>query len=116
MADETDGDVVVAFDYEGERYRLANDEMTAAERLAWRQTFGMPYLAMLTQGLDIDFAAGVIWIIKRRSNPRLRFSDIAEKLTWKDTRLVINGRPVDEDDQDNTEEVDEADPTESVGS
>lgn len=107
-----DADVSLAFDFEGQRYELSQRDMTASERLAWRQTLGMPFLAMLMQGLDVDVVAGVIWIIKRRSDPRLAFTDIADKLRWDDFDIVRVG----DDGSDDAEVVDDADPTESAGS
>lgn len=104
-------DLSLAFDFEGQRYELSQRDMTASERLAWRQTLGVPFPAMMMQGLDVDVIAGVIWIIKRRSDPRLAFTDIADKLRWDDFDIVRVG-----DEGEATEAVDAADPTESAGS
>lgn len=82
-----DQDAMLQFEFNGETLVMRQSEITGIDSRDFRAELGFGIAGIFndpTRFTDVDSVAGIIWIIKRRKNPRLKFEEIAEKVTLAD--------------------------------
>lgn len=92
-------DAMLELEFNGEKLILRQSEITGIDSRDFRAELGFGVTGMFQADgrfLDVDSVAGVIWLIKRRTNPRLKFVDIAAKVTFADLNNI--GEAIEDDD------------------
>lgn len=89
---------------DGEEFRLRPQEITALDSKAFHDAVGVGLMQVFTGevSMELEVAAGLLWIIRRKSNPRLTFEDVAGALRL-DTDLRVVEAPDGQLDTTNPE-------------
>lgn len=85
MAD--DFNVTVTLQGEPVTFRLG--EMTAQDAGDFRRAVGVPLMQAISAGLDLDVVAGLLWLVKRRDQPKVSYQSIAATLTYNDLEVSV---------------------------
>jgi len=83
---------------DGKRYIIRLLDFRASDDRLLRQTIGMTsYQAFidLQEAMGLDSLAGLVWVMRRRSEPNLTYEEVADSIGLKEAATVRNG---DEDD------------------
>ena len=78
--------------YKNDRlYELDINDVTGLEARAYRQATGFGLqaaLVMATQGHydDLEWAAGIVWLVRRRNEPKLAYEEVLEDFSYADLR------------------------------
>lgn len=94
--------MVISLD--GQEFRLRPQEITALDSKAFRDAVGVGLMEVFMGqvSIELEIAAGLLWIIRRKSNPRLTFEDVAGALRM-DSDLHVVEAPEGELDTTNPE-------------
>ena len=73
---------VTAGPYEG-RYEIDLADLTASEAGAFRKAVGLSLADVVTEGGgDIDSAAALVWLVRRRNTKGLPYQMVADAITY----------------------------------
>ena len=88
----------LVFTVAGATYRAKMGEFTPRDALDFRQAFGVPLVHAVAGGqIDIDIIAGLVWLIRRRANPRLQLGEVLDSFTYDDAEMGAgSGTPAEE--------------------
>lgn len=69
-------------------YRVMLEDLTGSETKAFRETVGMsPTQALASGDLDLDVLAGFVWLVRRRTEQHLQYSQVADSISWKELEI-----------------------------
>lgn len=94
----------------GEKVEIDFDRLTGMDALAFRNELGLGLGQVIDEGLyDVDTLAGMAWLVLRKRNPRLRFREVANKMT---VGSILSDATADrsaelQDDEDKSEDKSE---------
>ena len=89
--------VVVQVD--GKEYRLDRRQMTANDARDFRGAVGVPLTKVIAEGSwDVDIVAGIVWLVRRRTERTLAYQTVAEGITYdSDINIDLAGRTTAEE-------------------
>ncbi len=68
----------------GKTYTATLRELTGRDARDFRLVTGFSLLtAMARRDLDIDVGAGIVWLIRRRDEPRLSYEDLLDQINYE---------------------------------
>ncbi len=79
----TDADLTFEITWDGRTDTIRPAEFTADEIGAFRRAVGFSLNAGM-QDLDLDVFAGLVWIYRRRDNPKLTYEQVSKSLSYAD--------------------------------
>lgn len=80
-------DLAVRITIAGEPHEFRVGDYTAVEARLFRGEMGVSLQKIFRTGdLDIDVIAALMWLHRRRDNPRLTYDEVASELTYDDLR------------------------------
>lgn len=91
-------DPVLELTVDGTVYRIRFDEFNALDAREFRRELGTGMAAAFTESPDLDTIAGVLWLHRRKTNPKLKFADVARELTYLDFEVDDDSNSDDEED------------------
>lgn len=95
MADEAGFEIIA----DGVKYTIRMSDLSAADAGLFRKTVGLPLAAAFTEGnADIDVIAGLVWLVRRKTNPTLAYAAVAETLNYGN--LEVGGDAPDAPEQE----------------
>lgn len=84
----------LAITVDGKEYVIRFEDFNALEAREFRREMGAGLAAAFSDSPDLDTIAGVLWLHRRKTNPKLKFDEVAKELTY------FNFDVVDDDDGD----------------
>lgn len=72
----------LAITVDGNEYVIRFEDFNALEAREFRREMGTGIAAAFTDSPDLDTIAGVLWLHRRKTNPKLKFEDVAKSLTY----------------------------------
>lgn len=96
---------------DGKEYRLRPSQLTAIDAKDFRNVTGQKLIDVVRRGpTELDEAAGLVWLVRRKREPGLPFEAVAIAMNY-DSDLKVEHRgadasppaPADEDDEDPTD-------------
>jgi hypothetical protein len=99
----TDSATIVV-ELDGTKYRLRAREITAIDSKAFRDKVGIGLMEVFTgqASVELEVAAGLLWIARRKSDPRLTYEDVAGSLTFDSDLRVVESPDSEMDDSPET--------------
>lgn len=85
---------------DGKQYVIRFEDFNALEAREFRREMGSGLAAAFADTPDLDTIAGVLWLHRRKTHPKLKFEDVARELTYHNFE-------VDTDDDDDDPEEDD---------
>ena len=85
----------------GKEYRLDRRQMTANDAKDFRGAVGVPLTKVMAEGSwDVDVVAGIVWLVRRRTERTLAYQTVAAGITYdSDIDINLAGRtPAEETD------------------
>jgi hypothetical protein len=91
----------------GDTVEIRFAEFTALEARAFREATGQSIVDVIRtvgsrQLPDIDILAGLVWLVRQRTNSMLEYEDVAGQVTYQDLadsvdthRELLEGKPAD---------------------
>ncbi|MDQ3107511.1 MAG: hypothetical protein M3Q68_06855 [Actinomycetota bacterium] len=81
-------------------YEVDVDDLTASEVRRFRDATGQALQRALTEGIDVDTFAGLVWLVRSRSgaNRGLAFQAVADAITRRSVEPLdekVEGDPLD---------------------
>lgn len=75
---------VVRVTVDGEQYDIDFSDLSAIDSKDFRKAVGIPLASVLTerQDADIDVIAGLVWLARRKKEPRLSYEEVAESINF----------------------------------
>lgn len=71
----------------GKEYIIRMSELTAIDAKDFRARVGVSLAQVMSnESADLDTVAGLVWLARRKRDPRVRFEDVARELTY-DTEI-----------------------------
>lgn len=67
---------------DGEEYIIRFEDFTALDSREFRREMGMSLAQAFTTDPDLDMVAGLLWLHRRKTEPKLKYEDVAKKLTY----------------------------------
>lgn len=95
MADSPTVEITV----DGKHYSIQFEDFNALDAKAFRQEVGTGLAAAFADSPDLDTMAGLLWIYRRKTNPKLKFEDVARGLTYTSIEVLDAGE-TDESESD----------------
>lgn len=94
--------------YDGKVYRIQESDITGIDSRDFRQIMGFGPMAVFAnpaEKLDLDTVAALIWLVKRRGNPKIRWEDVAGEINMANIEIneVEEDSERDLDDPSNSE-------------
>jgi len=89
----------------GETYTLRQSDLTGIDAKEFRLAVGMPLAKVFADPtiVDLDVLAGLVWLVRRRSERGLSYEDVARSVTYDAIEIV-------EGDTGEVEALDGSDP------
>lgn len=86
---------VIRASVDGVDYDLDFSDLTAIDAKDFRREVGTPLASVLTGGVDadIDVIAGLVWLARRKHQPSLTYTEVAQSISFT-SDLDVN--PVEE--------------------
>lgn len=74
----------LAITLDGREYVVRSAELTAIDAKDFRAAVGMSIMSVLTDpsGLDLDVVAGLVWLLRRRTERGLSFDAVAASINY----------------------------------
>lgn len=93
----------LAVTVDGEDHFIRLSDLTALDAKDFRAQVGIPLLSVFAGSVttDLDIVAGIVWLCRRQTNPRLRYAEVAAAMNFT-TPYDVSFRDADEGD-DNPE-------------
>ena len=63
-------------------YLIRFEDFNALEAREFRREMGSGMAAAFTDTPDLDTIAALLWLHRRKTNPKLKFDDVAKELTY----------------------------------
>lgn len=77
---------------DGETFVIEMENLTARDAREFRHAVGVSLAQAMYEGsADLDVVAGLIWLVKRKRDPRLRFADVERSITYGSDLEVSDG-------------------------
>lgn len=92
----------IVVEVDGKTYRLDRRQMTANDAKDFRAAVGVPLTKVMTEGSwDVDVVAGIVWLVRRRTERTLAYATVAGDITYdSDIKINLAGRtPAEEADR-----------------
>lgn len=95
-------DYTVTLTLGGEQVTFRLGDMNAVDAGDFRRQVGVSLMQAIAGGsLDLDIVAGLLWLTKRRDNPKLAYHAVAAQLTYADLEDIDGAEQPDEPDEEN---------------
>lgn len=85
---------------DGKEYIIRFQDFNALEAREFRREMGTGLSAAFADTPDLDTIAGLLWIHRRKTNPRLQYDEVAKVLNYDNLEIE------ESDGSDGTEEPD----------
>lgn len=85
---------------DGKQYVIRFEDFNALEAREFRRELGSGLAAAFNDTPDLDTIAGVLWLHRRKTNPKLKFDEVAKELTYFNFDVVDDDEDVVGDDED----------------
>jgi hypothetical protein len=92
------GDTKMEITVGNETYLIAVEDLTGLEVKAYREAVGTSPMAAFSNQPDLDVVAGLVWIVRRRTEPGLTYDDVAGVMTYGDLLVEHDGTGETADD------------------
>lgn len=89
-------DLTFEISWDGRTDHINPSEFTAEEVKLFRRNVGFSLNAGM-QDPDLDVFAGLVWIWRRRENPRLTYEQVEKSLSYADVIDMADGGDVEDD-------------------
>lgn len=90
----------LAISVDGKDYVIRFGDFNALEAREFRREMGTGLAAAFNDTPDLDTVAGVLWLHRRKTNPKLKFEDVAKELTYLNFDVDGEQTAAGEDDTD----------------
>jgi len=84
------------------QYVIRLQDFSALEAREFRREMGSGLTAAFADTPDLDTIAGVLWLHRRKSNPKLKFDDVARELTYDNFDVTADDDEDPEEDDPET--------------
>lgn len=77
-------DAIIRTTIDGVHYDLDLGDITALDAKDFRREVGIPLAAAMSEaeGVDIDVIAGLVWLVRRKTERGLSYTDVASTITF----------------------------------
>ncbi len=87
---------------DGKQYVIRFEDFNALEAREFRREMGSGLSAAFQDTPDLDTIAGVLWLLRRKASPKLKFEEVAKELTYLNFGVVDDGEEAPDDDDPET--------------
>lgn len=82
---------------DGKPYTLRLGDFNALDAREYRRELGAGLLAAFSAP-DLDTICGLLWLHRRKTEPKLKYEDVARTFTYESVDIVSEGEPAEDDD------------------
>lgn len=85
---------------DGKEYVIRFEDFNALEAREFRREMGSGLAAAFSDTPDLDTIAGVLWLHRRKTHPKLKFEEVAKELTYFNFAVTEDSDDVQPEDAD----------------